>query len=202
MTCGPEPHGIPHEGPSPLRGRAFVASGCAAGAPRWAGAAAFTAEATLQRPDTTFFASTFDVIALVVGVALVLGAAGLLVIQLESLMLRLRTLASLAVAGVPRSVLVRAHLIETLLPVVPMVLVAAAVGTVAMRGHTGGSQLEVADDPSGNGDLGTHFVPIPVASADLGMFVGGAVLAVLLTTLVGAASLRSSMHARELRAAV
>jgi hypothetical protein len=166
-----------------------------------AGAAAFTMEANLQRPDTSFFASTFDVIAIVVGVALVLGAAGLLVIQLESMMLRRRTLASLAVAGVPRSVLVRAHLIETLLPVVPMVLVAAAVGTVAMRGRSGGGRLEVANDPSGNWDLGTHFIPIPVAWADLGMFVGGAVLAVLLTTLVGAASLRSSMQASELRTA-
>ena len=165
-----------------------------------AGAAAFTMEANLQRPDTNFFASTFDVIAVVVGVALVLGAAGLLVIQLESMMLRRKTLASLAAVGVSRSVLVRAHLIETLLPVVPMVILAAAVGTVAMRGRTGRS-IEVADDPSGNWNLGTHFVQIPVAWADVGMFVGGAILAVLLTTLVGAASLRSSMHSREVRAA-
>lgn len=165
-----------------------------------AGAAAFTMEANLQRPDTAFFASTFDVISVVVGVALLLGAAGLLVIQLESMMLRRRALAALAVAGVPRSMLVRAHLIETLLPVVPMVVLAAAVGTVAMRGFTGGGRLEVANDDSGNWDLGTHFVPIPVAWADLAMFVGGAVGAVLVATLVGAATIGSSMHARELRA--
>lgn len=165
------------------------------------GAAVFTVEANLMRSDTQFFEDTYHVIAAVVGVAMALAAAGLLVIQLETMMLRRQSLATLAAVGVPRSVLVRAHLLEAVLPVVPMVLVAASVGVAAMRGYTGGGRMEVADDPSGNVALGTHFISVPIPWMDLSLFAGGAVLAVLATSLLGAATMSASLQPRELRTA-
>ncbi|RII19506.1 FtsX-like permease family protein [Streptomyces sp. YIM 130001] len=80
--------------------------------------------------DTGFYESGFAAVGLTVLVALSIAMLGLAVGTAESLLTRRRALAAQYAAGVPRSVLRRALLVETALPLAPAVLLAGLGGLV------------------------------------------------------------------------
>ena len=140
--------------------------------------------------SATFFRQSYDVVYLAVGVGLVLACAGLFVLQAEALVFRRRALAALVAAGTPRGVLVRATLIEVLAPLVPMVVVAAAVAAgVTARFATG----------SGMGAGEPRHAALPWL--DLSGLVLGAVALVVVTTLLSLVTLRAATRPEELRVA-
>ncbi|MFJ3339005.1 ABC transporter permease [Streptomyces sp. NPDC086766] len=79
----------------------------------------------------SFYTTGLNLAAAAILVALVITAAGLAVGTAESLTTRRRGLAAQVAAGVPRTVLARALLLETALPLAPAVLVAGAGGMTA-----------------------------------------------------------------------
>ncbi len=149
-----------------------------------------------------FYASTFDLIDLAIAIALAIAAAGLLVNAAEGIVTRRRSYASLAASGTPRGVLARAALAETLLPLIPGVILAAATGILAARGVFG-TTVEGPLEPLATGGPGTHIVSVdvPVPWAELGLLVGGSLLVMLLTTAAALLFLRSASDPSELRAA-
>ncbi len=149
-----------------------------------------------------FYAGTFDLLDIAVAVALSIAAAGLLVNAAEGIVSRRRTYAALAASGTPRSVLARAALAETLLPLIPGVVLAAATGILAARGVFG-TTVEGPRDPLATEGPGTviETVSVPVPWAQLGLLVGGSLLVMLLTTAAALLFLRAATDPAELRAA-
>jgi len=149
-----------------------------------------------------FYSSTFDLIDIAIAVALVIGAAGLLVNAAEGIVTRRRSYASLAASGTPRGVLARAALAETLLPLIPSVILAAATGILAARGLFGTTVTGPANPLATHGP-GTlnETLAIPVPWAELGVLIGGSLLMMALTTAVALLFLRSASDPSELRAA-
>ncbi|RFU84901.1 ABC transporter permease [Streptomyces triticagri] len=93
--------------------------------------------------DTGFYESGFAAVGLTVLVALAVAVLGLAVGTAESLITRRRALAAQFAAGVPRSVLRRALLLETALPLAPAVLLAGLGGLLIYGAYTApfGSEL-------------------------------------------------------------
>ncbi|MGW3988660.1 FtsX-like permease family protein [Streptomyces sp. NPDC004830] len=87
------------------------------------------ADAVRERPDASFYLTGLNLTGAAVAIALVLTLSGLAVGTAESLATRRRGLAAQAAAGVPQSVLGRALLLETALPLTPAVLLAGLGGT-------------------------------------------------------------------------
>lgn len=105
-------------------------------------AAVLRAETLRSQADDGFYRSAYDLVDLALLVALVVAAAGLLVASCEAVLERRRTLASLAAAGVPLGTLRRAVLLQSLLPAVPAVILAAvtgATGALALTATFGGA---------------------------------------------------------------
>ena len=135
-----------------------------------------------QDPADTFYRDSFDLIDIVLGVAIALAAASLVVTASEAIVERRRTLAALTAGGTPRSVIARSAVIETLTPLVPAVLLATATGTLFARSLWGTTVerlrvLEV-DGPS---DVITVDVPVPWA--ELALLGGGAITVAVAATL-------------------
>ncbi|GAB3449733.1 hypothetical protein GCM10027517_36290 [Phycicoccus ginsengisoli] len=145
----------------------------------------------IDNDQLSFFTQSYDLVYGVVGVGLVLSCAGLLVLQAEALVSRRRALAGLVAAGTPRSVLVRATLVEVLAPLVPMVLVATAVSVAVATWWFAGLRSSGGDDLPG--------APMPWLA--LGVLVVGSVGLVTLTTLLSLVTLRAATRPEELRLA-
>jgi hypothetical protein len=105
-----------------------------------------------------FYADTFDLIGVAIAVAVVIAAAGLFVNAAEGIVGRRRTNAALVATGTPLPVLARAAPAETLLPLLPGVVLAAATGVLAARGVLGTRVQHV--DAAG---LHGHMVSLPAA---------------------------------------
>lgn len=150
-----------------------------------------------------FYASTFDLIDLALALAIVIAAAGLLVNAAEGIVSRRRTYAALVAAGMPRPVLARAALAETLLPLIPGVVLAAATGILAARGVFGTRvqhlDTAIVDDRQVN--VAARMVNVPVPWTQLGILVGGSLAVMLVTTAIGLLFLRSASDPDELRTA-
>jgi hypothetical protein len=149
-----------------------------------------------------FYASTFDLLDIAIAVALAIAAAGLLVNAAEGIVSRRRTYAALAAGGTPRTVLARAALAETLLPLIPGVILAATTGILAARGVFG-TTVQGPRDPLATHGPGTviETVSVPVPWEQLGLLVGGSLLVMLLTTAAALLFLRAATDPSELRAA-
>lgn len=146
-------------------------------------------------PSDPFYANTFDLVDLVLGVAVALAGAGLLVVAAEGIVERRRTLAALTASGTPRGVLARAILAETLLPLVPGTLLAATAGVLAARGLFGSEVTQYTG-------AGTEIsLPVPIPWPELAVLTGGTLLATALVTAVALLFLRRSTDITELRAA-
>ncbi|MBL7512331.1 FtsX-like permease family protein [Frankia nepalensis] len=160
-------------------------------------------------PDSgdSFYTRTMTLVDAAVLVGMAIAVLGLLVALAEGIVARRRTYATLVATGVPRGVLARSLLWQTLAPVVPAVAAALAVGLTMTRSLMSevrieaGYALAVPTDgqppPEPHFRVFTHDVPIPFA--ELALFGGGAILAVLAMTGLALLFLRPSMDPEELR---
>lgn len=149
--------------------------------------------------DTTFYDTAFDLIQLAAMVAVVVAAASLLVMLAEQIVTRRRSLASLVATGTPRAVLGRALLLQTVVPLLPAVLLAAGSGAAMVfsafpREVPGGEFCDAAGKCTPPVTL-----TVPIPWADLAVIAGGSILAVLVVTAIGLLFLRSSTDVSELR---
>ena len=140
--------------------------------------------------DDPFYSNTFDLLDMVLVVAIGLACASLLVVSAEGVVTRRRTLAALSAGGTSRHTLAAATLWETALPLVPTTLLAAIAGILAARGLYG----QTGGDPSGP-------ATVPVPWLPLGALVVGTVLAALVATAVALTFLPRSTSVTELRTA-
>ncbi|RCG18209.1 ABC transporter permease [Streptomyces reniochalinae] len=182
---------------------------------RYAAATGESAQDIAQRDP--FYLNSMDLVDLAVAAALVIAACGLLVALAESVVARHRVHTSLVASGVPRRVLVRAGLWQTLAPAVPAVLLALAVGTalgraaVGTRVTTGSLQGRACTAANGCPDGLTHAnsAPVtvpevvratPVPWSQLALYGAGALVALLVVTAAALLFLRGTVRAEELRA--
>ncbi|MDT3440069.1 MULTISPECIES: FtsX-like permease family protein [unclassified Pseudofrankia] len=143
-----------------------------------------------------------DLVYAAVLVGLTIATLGLLVGLAEGIVTRRRTYAALVASGVPRGVLARSMFWQTLTPAVPAVLVALAVGvtmtwSLTIEASTGGQVGTLPGGPTAVAPELTRGVPIPFA--DLGLFAGGTILAIVAMTGLALLFLRPSVSTEELR---
>ena len=143
-----------------------------------------------------FYANAYDLVDLVLVVAAVLAALGLLVAAAEGIVARRRTYAAVVAAGTPRGVVARAVLAETLLPLVPSLLLATIAGTAAGIGFMGRT-TEVYDEALNS----SRTVVVGIAWGPLGLTLLIAFAVTVLATALGLVFLRSATDVGELRAA-
>lgn len=135
----------------------------------------------------------YNLIDLAMAVAIGIAVAALLVVAAEGIVTRRRTLAALVAAGVPRRTLAFATLIEVIGPLVPAVLVAAATGLLGMR-----YLLPTNFNP---GVDGFDSIAVPIPWVELGVLVGGTLLAATAITALSLLFLRRATDLTELRTA-
>ena len=150
---------------------------------------AYLASTGTDRADP-FYTDSFDLINVVLVIAIVIAAASLVVTSSEAVVERRRTLAALAASGVPRSVLARAAVFESLVPLVPAVTLAGISGALAARSFFGTSV-----ESSG--------VTVEVGFPVVGVLavILGAIAASVVATLISLVFLPASTSAAELRTA-
>jgi hypothetical protein len=155
---------------------------------------------TLQRSEQ--FGGNTEALAavdLALVVAGVIAAAAVLVGTTEGVLSRRRSTAAMAAAGVPRGVLGRALLLETLLPVVPAALLAAAAGVLGVRGVFGaGVEWDVFDE---TGLVRTVHLTVPVPWSGLGVVLSAAVLGTAALAVLTLPLLRRTTDPAELAVA-
>lgn len=137
------------------------------------------AEGGISGPLTETGLHRFGVAVLVM--TLVVAAGGLLFAIVEGLLTRRRALVSLVAAGTPRSVLARAVLWQALLPAVPAVLLAMAVGVTA------------------SATAETQRLSVDPAWVELASLGGGAIATVAAAAALSLIVLRSATAVSELR---
>ena len=153
-----------------------------------------------QDPADTFYADTFRLLSLVLGAAIVLSAANLLVTTSEAIVERRRTLAGLVAQGTPRVVLARAAILESLIPLVPAVLLACGAGLLAARSFFGTTVERVASfEPNGSNEY--IVIDVPVPWLQLVVLGGGAIAMSVLATALSLTFLNTSTRTGELRTA-
>ncbi len=153
-----------------------------------------------QDPSDTFYADTFDLLSIVLGAAIVLSAANLVITTSEAIVERRRTLAALVAGGTPRAVLARAAIMESLVPLVPSVALASAAGLLAARSFFGTTVERLASfDVDGGNEFATVDVPVPWTQ--LVVLGGGAIAISVLATTISLVFLRASTRPSEIRAA-
>jgi hypothetical protein len=153
-----------------------------------------------QDPSDTFYADIFDLLNYVCIAAIMLSAANLVVTSSEAIVERRRTLAALAASGTPRSVLARAVIMESLIPLVPTVVVAVAAGVFTAWSFFGTTvqRLKVFE-VNGGDEMITVGVPIPWEQ--LFALGGGAIALSLIATAISLVFLRASTSPSEFRRA-
>jgi hypothetical protein len=149
-----------------------------------AGAAVLRADAiaTQNQDGSGFYSNAFDLVGVALGVALLVGAAGLLVAAVESVTERRRSLAAMVATGVPLATLRRAVMLQSLIPAIPAVVLATVAGALS-------GQVFTSD--------GDRHLVLPVVSL-LGVIVI-ALLAIAAVTALTLPLLRRSVQPSELR---
>jgi len=133
-----------------------------------------------------FYTGTIDLIMVAVGLGVVIASAGMLVSLAEGIVARRRAYAALSAVGVPARTLAESVLWQTMLPLVPALLLALTSGTALMR-----SAREIR--------AGSIRFQVPVPLESLALLGGGAFLVMLIMAGVGLLVLRSSTDLEELR---
>jgi hypothetical protein len=161
-----------------------------------------------------FYLGAVDLIMVAVGVGVATAAAGVLIALAESIVARRRAYAALTAVGVPVRTLSRAVLWQTLLPLLPALLLALVSGIgiarlmgteVTVGGSDGGTICEAAcqagtEPPTVLPAIApTLTMAVPVPLDLLALLGGGAFLAMLAAAGVGLLVLRSSTDLDELR---
>jgi hypothetical protein len=155
---------------------------------------------TSQDSADTFYGDTFDLLSIVMATAIVLSAANLLITSAESIVERRRTLAALAAGGTPRAVLARAAVLESLVPLVPAVVLASTAGVLASRSFFG-TTVERSGTLGSDGSFTSVTARVPVPWRDLLLLGCGAIAASLAATAISLIFLRASTRPAELRTA-
>jgi hypothetical protein len=158
-----------------------------------------------------FYYGAIRLVMVAVGLSATVAAAGLLVALAESVVARRRTYAALTATGVPRRTLAAALLWQTVLPLIPALLLALAAGDALVRLIQTDFDLgqEYANCLADTSTAGQCVAPaltrtptvlhVPIPWANLSLLGGGALLAVLAAVGVGVLVLRSSTDLEELR---
>ncbi len=133
--------------------------------------------------DRAFFRQSYELVDLVLIVALTIAAAGLLVVAAEGIVTRRRTLAALVAAGVQRRTLGMAVILETILPLAPTVLMATLSGALAAFFTYNGVEAQAAVIP---------WVALAIVSL-------GTIAAATLVTALSLIFLRRSVDVAEVR---
>lgn len=141
-------------------------------------------------PGDTLYASTFDLLNLVLAIGMTLSVAGLAVVATESVVTRRRTLAALVASGTPRATLGRSVLIESSIAIVPLTPIAAAAGTFASRTLFGTTV-----------DNNGREISVAIPWASLSVIAFGTILAALAVAAIGLLFLPASTSPTELRTA-
>lgn len=173
--------------------------------------------------DEDFYLRAMQLVGYAVLVAAAVAAAGLAVAVATSIVERRRSLASLTASGVPRGVLGRAIVWQSMAVAVPAVLLALVTGLAMGRGyagsqvHSGASSVSYCTPPPDQPDVCNtrdqsvrakyeRVAQVPARSADirvpwadLGVIGAWSVGVSLLTALLGVAFLRASTAPEELR---
>ncbi|PWR14052.1 hypothetical protein DKT69_18315 [Micromonospora sicca] len=170
----------------------------------------------MAAPDD-FYLGAMDLVDLAVAVAMTIAAGGLLVALVEGIVARRQAYAALVATGVPRGVIGRSILWQSLAPAAPAIAVALTVGLLLVRGAfpapTGGGYSQEICDAGEKLCAGevtraqyvrTEWVsrvtvPPDVPWDRLAWLGAGALGAVLVTVGVGLLFLRSSTAVEELR---
>lgn len=156
-------------------------------------------------PPDSFYTNATLLVAIAVLLAAVIGALGQLVAISEAIVSRRRAYAGLVAAGVPRSVLARAQLWQSLAVAVPALTLATTAGLLIGRFvtgtsvHAGAGSIQTGDGPVIKIPDVVGAVPVPWAN--LGLVVGVSVGAVALTVAIGLLFLKASTSVDELRTA-
>jgi ABC-type antimicrobial peptide transport system permease subunit len=143
-------------------------------------------------------------------VAGAIAAAGLAVAVITAIVDRRRSLAALRASGVPRSVLGRAVLWQSVVVAVPALVLAIATGLALGRGYAGSEVRQSAGSvsycPSSDPCTDETVVELPEIRAtvhipwsDVGVLGGWSLAAATVTGLLGVAFLRSATSPEELR---
>lgn len=151
-------------------------------------------------PADTFYADTFFLLNIVLAVAVALTTANLLITAAEAIVERRRTLAALVAAGTPRSVLARASLMETLVPLVPAVVIASLAGVFASRAFLG-STVQGLETYELNGSNDIVSVTVPIPWERVAVLGGSTIVASLAITALSLLLLGRSTRLAEIRAA-
>jgi len=146
--------------------------------------------------DDPFYLETLNLVNVVLAIGVGLAAAGVLVNAAEAVVTGRQNLAALTAAGTPRAVLRRSLLLESLLPLAPTTLLAAAAGVLAARGVFGTTTTEYRQ--TRRREFVT-VIDIPVPWTELSVLVAGtlAVTAVMVATAF--LFIRRGTDPRELR---
>ncbi|WBB97127.1 MULTISPECIES: FtsX-like permease family protein [unclassified Solwaraspora] len=166
--------------------------------------------------DNSFYFNAVTLVHIAVLVGLAIAAAGLAVAVVEGIVERRRANAALVATGVPRGVLARSVLVQTLTPLLPATLVALTAGTMMARALgtevSSGPRTTTFCDPADacrTPEDWTEYgrtiehpgitVPVQVPLDDLALLGVGAMVAALATVGVGLLFLRGATDLTELR---
>ena len=170
--------------------------------------------------DDEFFARAYQLVTYAIVAAVAIAAAGLLVSLTDSLVTRRRALTSLIAAGAARTVLSRSLAWQTLLPVLPAIALAVAIGAFLPRliltdiktqdvvprciPDPGDAAIACADLVYRRAHLvvdtaGVITYPVPIPWAQLGLLATSAVVAMVTITVIGLLLLRTHTRVADLR---
>lgn len=147
-------------------------------------------------PADTFYLDTLNLVNVVLMIAIVLAATGALVHTADTVVTSRQNLASLAAAGVPRAVLRRSLLLESLLPLAPATVLATAAGMLAVRGVLGTTDT-VTHGPFRHQVIEVVHIPIPWI--EMGILILGTLATTALMAWAALTFVRRSTDPRELR---
>lgn len=147
-------------------------------------------------PTNDFYLDTLNLVNLALLVAITLAAAGAFVHTADTVVTSRHSLAALTAAGVPRAVLRRSLLLESLLPLAPAAVLAGAAGMLAVRGTLG------TYDTVSHGTVRhevIEVIPIPIPWIEMLLLIAGTLLTTTFMACVALTLVRRSSDPHELR---
>jgi multisubunit Na+/H+ antiporter MnhC subunit len=138
----------------------------------------------------------FEALTAALGVTMVVAGFALTVVLVEMIVSRRRVYAALVASGVPRSILARASIRQTMTAAAPTVVLATIAGYLAfslVSAPSGSDRIFVSADQSVE-------VHIPIAWPQIALVICVALAAVFVTACVGLLFLKPSTSVEELRA--
>lgn len=147
-------------------------------------------------PTDNFYLDTLNLVNLALLVAVVLAAAGAFVHTADTVVSSRQTLAALTAAGVPRAVLRRSLLLESLLPLASAAVLAGGSGMLAVRGTLG------TYDTVSHGTVRhevIEVIPIPIPWIEMLLLIAAVLVTTTLMAWAALTLVRRSTDPSELR---